>query len=166
MLAAEKRITSSLILPSSVEKIIEVDSHVGMALSGVSADTRLIMDHARLEAAVPFMPLFDDRITPLYMKSQFPWKALLSPLVIWPCDSEKALMAKRLSWYNFGPFLRFQSRPFGVSILIAGIDAKKGPILYHTDPSGTYLEFDAKAIGAGSEAAMITLESSYKKVCN
>lgn len=51
-----------------------------------------------------------------------------------------------------------------MSILIAGIDSKNGPILYHTDPSGTYLEFDAKAIGAGSEAAMITLESSYKKV--
>ena len=34
------------------------------------------------------------------------------------------------------------SRPFGVSLLMAGIDKSGGgnqPLLYHTDPSGTYL---------------------------
>ena len=31
------------------------------------------------------------------------------------------------------------SRPFGVALLIAGVD-KEGPRLYHLDPSGTSLQ--------------------------
>lgn len=31
-LAVEKRITSPLMEPSSIEKIVEIDSHIGMAL--------------------------------------------------------------------------------------------------------------------------------------
>ena len=49
------------------------------------------------------------------------------------------------------------SRPFGVSLLFAGID-KKGPLLYHMDPSGTYVEYQAKAIGSGSEGAQQSLQ--------
>jgi 20S proteasome subunit alpha 5 len=44
------------------------------------------------------------------------------------------------------------SRPFGVALLIAGID-ENGPSLYHADPSGTYIRYEAKAIGSGSEGA-------------
>jgi 20S proteasome subunit alpha 5 len=54
------------------------------------------------------------------------------------------------------------SRPFGVALLIAGID-ENGPVLYHTDPSGTFTQFDAKAIGAGSEGANTTLQEKYNK---
>lgn len=42
------------------------------------------------------------------------------------------------------------SRPFGVSLLLAGVDKGSGapqPLLYHTDPSGTFLAYQAKAIG-------------------
>lgn len=38
-------------LSCSVEKIVQIDHHLGMALSGVSADARYIIDHSRLEAA-------------------------------------------------------------------------------------------------------------------
>lgn len=44
------------------------------------------------------------------------------------------------------------SRPFGCSLLIAGID-EKGPQLYQTDPSGTYLKWEARAIGSAAEGA-------------
>ena len=39
------------------------------------------------------------------------------------------------------------SRPFGVALLFAGCDPDLGPQLFHMDPSGTYVQFDAKAIG-------------------
>jgi 20S proteasome subunit alpha 5 len=42
------------------------------------------------------------------------------------------------------------SRPFGVALLLAGID-ETGVHLYHTDPSGTYSEWSAKAIGGGEQ---------------
>lgn len=73
------------------------------------------------------------------------------------------------------------SRPFGVAILFAGIDDKKGPQLFHMDPSGwyfalfksllierklinfqgTFVQFDAKAIGSGSEGAQQSLQEMY-----
>jgi 20S proteasome subunit alpha 5 len=56
-----------------------------------------------------------------------------------------------------------QSRPFGVALLIAGID-ETGPVLFHTDPSGTFVQFEAKAIGAGSEGAQTALQEKYNKV--
>jgi 20S proteasome subunit alpha 5 len=35
---------------------------------------------------------------------------------------------------------------------------------YHTDPSGTFTRYDAKAIGSGSDAAQQELQDSYHKV--
>eukprot|EP01137_Pigoraptor_chileana_P019508 Opistho-2@80640 len=50
VLAVEKRITSPLLETSSIEKVIEIDSHVGCAMSGLTADARTMIDHARVEA--------------------------------------------------------------------------------------------------------------------
>ncbi|XP_015750429.1 PREDICTED: proteasome subunit alpha type-5-like [Acropora digitifera] len=50
VLAVEKRITSPLMEPASVEKIVEIDSHIGCAVSGLIADSRTMVDKARVEA--------------------------------------------------------------------------------------------------------------------
>ena len=50
VLAVEKRLTSPLLDPSSVEKIAEIDGHIGAAMSGLVADARTLVDHARVEA--------------------------------------------------------------------------------------------------------------------
>lgn len=47
--------TSSLLEPSSIEKIFELDAHIGCAMSGLTADSRTIVDHARVEAQVKKM---------------------------------------------------------------------------------------------------------------
>jgi 20S proteasome subunit alpha 5 len=52
VLAVEKRVTSTLLESSSIEKIVEIDSHLGCAMSGLIADSRTIIDHARIEAQV------------------------------------------------------------------------------------------------------------------
>ena len=52
VLATERRITSPLIEPSSIEKVFEIDSHVGCAVSGLTADARMLVEHARVEAQV------------------------------------------------------------------------------------------------------------------
>ena len=33
---------------------------------------------------------------------------------------------------------------------------------FHTDPSGTYVKYEAKAIGSGSEGAQTALQESYR----
>jgi 20S proteasome alpha/beta subunit len=50
VLAVEKRLASPLLDPASVEKIAEVDTHIGAAMSGLVADARTLVDHARVEA--------------------------------------------------------------------------------------------------------------------
>lgn len=35
---------------------------------------------------------------------------------------------------------------------------------FHTDPSGTFMRYDAKAIGSGSEAAQSELQDKWHKV--
>lgn len=54
------------------------------------------------------------------------------------------------------------SRPFGVALLIAGYDSEGGAALFHTDPSGTYVKYEAKAIGSGSEGAQTALQEGFK----
>merc|ERR1711860_163304 len=50
VLAVEKRITSVLMEPTTIEKIVEVDKHIGCAVSGLMADSRTMVDRARVEA--------------------------------------------------------------------------------------------------------------------
>ena len=47
-----------------------------------------------------------------------------------------------------------------MALLLAGVDDKDGPVLYHTDPSGTFVRFKAKAIGSGSEGAQTNLQEA------
>ena len=54
------------------------------------------------------------------------------------------------------------SRPFGAALLLAGVD-DRGPHLFHLDPTGTFTEYYAKAIGAGSEGAQSSLKEVYTK---
>ncbi|KAM0949233.1 putative proteasome endopeptidase complex [Dioscorea sansibarensis] len=51
VLAVEKRVTSPLLEPSSVEKIMEIDEHIRCAMSGVGQITnaRTLGEHARVE---------------------------------------------------------------------------------------------------------------------
>ena len=52
-------------------------------------------------------------------------------------------------------------RPFGISCLITGFDNDKTPKLYQTDPSGTYHEWKANAIGRNAKTVREFLEKNY-----
>ena len=52
VLAVEKRVTSSLLEADSIEKVFEVSRHIGCAASGLTADARTLIEHARVECAV------------------------------------------------------------------------------------------------------------------
>ena len=70
-------------------------------------------------------------------------------------------------------FVLLQSRPYGVALLIAGVDTVLDPEtkephfipqLYHTDPTGTYESVEYKAIGGAAEPASAKLNEEYFKV--
>ena len=53
-------------------------------------------------------------------------------------------------------------RPFGVALIIAGVD-RKGTRIFVTDPSGTYVPYAAVAIGGNSDEVTDFLEKNYKE---
>ena len=55
------------------------------------------------------------------------------------------------------------SRPFGVALILAGVDDNSEPSLYVIDPSGTTVRYLAVAVGAGGESAMSVLQDRYAK---
>jgi len=136
VLAVEKRIASTLIVPSSVRKLEKLDSHLGCAMSGIVSDARTLVDHARVETQNHWFT-YDEKLS-------------VETTVHSICDLA----------LGFGE--GSMARPFGVALLIAGVD-EKGPALYHTDPSGIYTKYAATAIGAGSEGAQTALREQYNK---
>ena len=139
VLAVERRTQSPLMIPSSMDKIMEIDSHVACAVSGLTADAQSMVEHGRVQAQNHFFT---------YNESM-PVRSLTQSLC--------ALSA------NFGTDDEdSMSRPFGVALLVAGHDVDNGYQLYHTDPSGTWTAYKAKAIGSGSEGAQTTLQEEYK----
>uniref|UniRef100_A0A1B6EX92 Proteasome subunit alpha type n=1 Tax=Cuerna arida TaxID=1464854 RepID=A0A1B6EX92_9HEMI len=141
VLAVEKRITSPLLELTTIEKIVEVDKHIACAVSGLIADSRTLVDRARVECQNHWF-IYDERMSVESVAQA------VSNLAIQFGDSDEDGAA--------------MSRPFGVAILFAGID-EKGPQLFHMDPSGTFVQFDAKAIGSGSEGAQQSLQEVYHK---
>ena len=53
------------------------------------------------------------------------------------------------------------ARPFGVSLLFAGIDST-GPVMYLSDPSGTMVGYHAKGLGSAEEGIESLLDKHYK----
>jgi 20S proteasome subunit alpha 5 len=151
VLAVEKRQTSPLLEQTSLEKVFEVDRHIGVAVSGLVADARTLVDHARVECQ-------NHRFTydePLRVES-------LTQSV---CDLKMQFGEGGEDDENGeeeGKKKAKMSRPFGVALLIAGVDAR-GPTLFHTDPSGTFMRYEAHAIGAGAEGAVTMLQDKYNK---
>lgn len=52
-------------------------------------------------------------------------------------------------------------RPFGVSLLVAGVDEESGPALFQVDPSGAYWAWKATAIGKNMTNAKSFLGKRY-----
>merc|ERR1712151_1410074 len=55
------------------------------------------------------------------------------------------------------------SRPFGVALLVAGVDPFDGPSLWNTEPSGTYTKYLAAAVGSAQEGATNLLQEQFNK---
>jgi 20S proteasome subunit alpha 5 len=141
LIAAEKRVPSTLVEPLSMNKILEIDSHIGAVLSGMVADARILIEHARVEA----------------QNHRFTYN---EPMKVESCTLATCDLSTRFG--EGGGKKKLMSRPFGVSLLIAGVD-ENGPQLWQTDPSGTYTQYDAQAIGAGAEAAQSIFVEQYHK---
>ena len=135
LLVADKRIVDSLMVPESVEKIWQIDENIGAAASGILSDARVLIDRAQLKAQ-------QNRVT---YDSEIDTLTIVKDI----CD------LKQICTQSGG------LRPFGVSILVAGID-ESTPKLFETDPIGIYFQYKATAIGEGEVEVEEILHSEYK----
>lgn len=138
VLVVDKRTTSRLVEAKSIEKIFQIDDHIGAATSGLVADARALIERARIESQI-------NRIT-------YNEPILVSGLAKKICDM------KQLYTQNGGV------RPFGSALIIGGVNGDSVR-LFETDPSGALIEYKATAIGSGVAAAMGVFEENYDEEC-
>lgn len=135
-LIADKRILNKLVIPESVEKIFQIDNHMAATSAGIISDARILVERAQLKAQQYFVQ-YESKIDVL--------------------DVVKDLAnLKQMTTQSGG------LRPFGVSLIIAGVDVK-GPSLYVTDPTGIYFQYKAVAIGEHDKDVEEILKKQYKE---
>ncbi len=135
VLLAEKKLLP-LQEPDSVEKISQIDTHVGVATSGLMADARKLITDARIKAQSYW----------LTYEEPIPAEALADYI----CDI-KAEFTQRGG-----------ARPYGVAMIFGSVDFDGTPRIYVTDPVGTSYGFLATVIGRGAARAGEYLEKHYK----
>ncbi len=135
ILIADRRVGSRLMEVDTIEKIYKIDDHIAAATSGLVADARVLVERARIEAQINKLT-YDEPISVKELARRI-------------CDYKQ-------QYTQFGGV-----RPFGVSLLIAGVDEE--PKLYETDPSGALLEYKATAIGMGRNVVMDFFEKEYRE---
>jgi len=122
-------------ISQTAQKIFQIDDHVGVAAAGYIPDARSQVDNARFFSQSNKL-IYDETV-----------------------DVET--IAKHLA-DQCQQFTQYAGvRPFGVSLILGGIDSG-GSQLFLTDPSGTYISYDAVAIGSGSDQVTEFLEKNYK----
>lgn len=139
VLLATVKPTTSLIVPESVEKIFQIDDHIGSVAAGLLADARVLVNQSRIKAQV-------HKIT--YGEEVDTWTI-------------SRVVGDRMQISTLYAGLR----PFGVAILIGGSD-KTGLHLIESDPSGMLYEWRAYAIGRGGVIANKILKQKWKKDMN
>jgi len=135
ILISDKRIISKLVVSKSIEKLFQIDEHIGAAVSGLVSDGRILFERAQIKAQ-QHKVTYDEPID-------------IQSLVKDICNVKQA-------YSQYGG-----ARPFGVSLLFAGID-EDGAKLFATEPSGIFFQYNAAAIGEGETEIMDALEKEYK----
>ncbi|ERH08888.1 MAG: proteasome endopeptidase complex, archaeal, alpha subunit [halophilic archaeon J07HX64] len=134
VIIADKRIRSPLMERDSVEKLHKADDHIGIASAGHVADARQLIDFARERTQVNQLRYGE-------------------PIAVETLTKEVTDYIQQYTQVG-------GARPFGVALIIGGIDNGE-PRLYETDPSGTPYEWQALAIGADRSDLRSYLEDHY-----
>eukprot|EP00218_Dolichomastix_sp_CCMP3274_P013090 CAMPEP_0170144038 /NCGR_PEP_ID=MMETSP0033_2-20121228/13268_1 /TAXON_ID=195969 /ORGANISM="Dolichomastix tenuilepis, Strain CCMP3274" /LENGTH=266 /DNA_ID=CAMNT_0010380515 /DNA_START=148 /DNA_END=948 /DNA_ORIENTATION=+ len=134
VLATLKRAASEL--SAFQKKAFKIDSHLGIAVSGLTADGRVLSRYMRNEC----------------INHQFVYDSPMNVRRLVQQVADKSQVATQRSW----------ARPYGVGLLVAGYDST-GPHLMQTCPSGNYYEYKAMAIGARSQASKTYLEKKVEE---
>ena len=127
-----------MLVAGSNRRVFGVDAHVGITITGNSADGRQIVNRAREEAR-NYNDTYGSKIVP-------------------------SVLSNRVALYMHYFTTHGSLRPFGSAALIAAYDEDlKTPELYMAEPSGLCLRYFGCAAGKGAAAARTELEKILNK---
>jgi len=136
VIISDKRIKDKLVEPDSANKIYEIDHHIISSAAGILSDARILVERSQILAQ--------------------------QHKVTYDSDIEVENIIKEISNLK-QTFTQYGgARPFGASILIAGVSNKKSK-LYVSDVTGNYLGYNATAIGENDEKIKDLLRKEYKE---
>ncbi|MFB6087544.1 MAG: archaeal proteasome endopeptidase complex subunit alpha [Haloarculaceae archaeon] len=137
VLVADRQVRSPLVEENSIEKLHRVDDHIAVASAGHVADARQLVEFAREQAQTNRLR-YDE------------------PIDVETLTTEVTDYIQRYTQSG-------GVRPFGVALLVAGVDPDGEPRLFETDPSGTSYGWQATAIGGDRESLMAHLEANHRE---
>ena len=112
---------------STIQKIYRVDDHIGCAIAGLHADSRILVDYARVQCQVHVLTYNE----PVRIRT----------------------ITRRLADIKQAYTQHGGVRPFGSSLLMVGIDPDGTPRIMSTSPSGNYWAWEGTTMGHYSEEA-------------
>ncbi|MCC7570259.1 archaeal proteasome endopeptidase complex subunit alpha [Candidatus Micrarchaeota archaeon] len=136
LLGGYRRINNKLVVPESVKKIFMIEPHISVGTSGWVADARRLIEYAQRNVQNYKMTYNE------------------IPTVEYVCREVSNIFQ---AYTQYGG-----TRPFGTALLFAGIDDNEMK-LFETDPSGSMIQYNAAAIGAGRDKILEHLNKHYKK---
>ncbi|MFH1828743.1 MAG: archaeal proteasome endopeptidase complex subunit alpha [Nanoarchaeota archaeon] len=136
VLVVDKRITSKLLIPEAIEKLFKIDDHIGATASGIISDARVLVDRSQLKAQQHAVT-YDSKIDILSIVKDI-------------CD------LKQICTQSAG------LRPFGVSMLVGGVEEDETIKLFLTEPYGLYFQCKAAVIGEGEIEIDPILQKKYR----
>jgi proteasome alpha subunit len=136
VLVTDKRLIDKLIVPEATEKIFQIDDHISTTAAGILSDARVLIERAQLRAQ-QHRVTYDSPIDVLTIVKDI-------------CD------LKQITTQSAG------LRPFGVSLLVAGVDQDGEARLFETDPTGIFFQYKATAIGEGETEVEEMMHKNYK----
>jgi proteasome alpha subunit len=134
IIAAEEK-PRQLQISEKPQKLFQIDHHIGVAAAGYIPDARGQVDDVRFFSQSSKL-VYDE-----------------------PVDVETVAKHTADQFQHFTQYAGV--RPMGVALIIGGVD-NNGNSLFLTDPSGTYVAYDAVAIGANSDTVTEFLMKEYK----
>lgn len=133
---ADKRVTDVLIVKKSACKVSEIDTHIIASVAGILSDARVLIERAQV----------------LCQQHRVTYDSPIEPeLVVKDISNVK----QQFSQYG-------GARPFGVSLMLAGLNGKK-PELFVSEVTGNYLSYHANAIGENDDKLKEELRKEYKQ---
>ncbi|MBR9703344.1 archaeal proteasome endopeptidase complex subunit alpha [Candidatus Woesearchaeota archaeon] len=136
LLVTDKRIIDKFVVAEAIEKVFQIDDHIMATAAGIISDARVLIERSQVKA----------------QQHRVSYDAPIDVISI----IKDVCNLKQMTTQSGG------LRPFGVSLLIAGVD-EDGIKLFETDPTGIFYQYKATVIGEGETEVEEILHKEYKE---